>query len=267
MDSTKKQRKLTWFSHVSKWKSKTMKVITVSNIKGGSAKSTTAIFLSEALSRRGRTLVIDMDMQADLTDYFLPEASPEKLDQGNIFKLLTGECDFATAVHKSSFADVIPATIELTNLSVRVMQSFAILKRLDSVLKENRDYDYVVIDTPGSARSELTISLIACDTIIIPVTPSKWAIRAVNLLLDEINNSREITNKEHRICFAPSMFGKSKKNQELLERLQSLEEFQTLSSVPKSESIKANAEKRKKLKAGSVGWSAYDRLAEEVTKR
>jgi chromosome partitioning protein len=243
-----------------------MKVITISNIKGGSAKSTTAIFLAEALSRRGKTLAIDLDMQSDLSDYFLPDATPEELDRGNIFKLLTSECDFATAVHKGSFADVIPGTIDLSQLSVRVMQSYSILKRLDHLLRENRDYDYVVIDTPGSARSELTVSLVASDTILIPVIPSKWAIRAVNLLLDEITNSREITNKEYKMFFAPTMFGRSKKHQDLLERLRSLEEFITLPPIPKSESIKTTAEKGKKLRAGTAAWTAFDLLAEELTR-
>lgn len=243
-----------------------MKIITVSNIKGGSAKSTTAIFLAEALSRRGKTLAIDLDMQSDLSDYFLPDASPEELDRGNIFKLLTSECDFATAVHKSKFADVIPGTIDLSQLSVRVMQSYSILKRLDHLLKENRDYDYVVIDTPGSARSELTVSLVASDTVLIPVIPTKWAIRAVNLLLDEITNSQEITNKEYKMYFAPTMFGRSKKHQDLLERLCSLEEFITLPPIPKSESIKMNAEKGKKLRVGTAAWAAFDLLAEELTR-
>jgi chromosome partitioning protein len=67
-----------------------MKVITVSNIKGGSAKSTTAIHLADALSRRGKTLVIDMDMQADLTDFFLPDVSLEMLEVHNIMTLLLG---------------------------------------------------------------------------------------------------------------------------------------------------------------------------------
>ncbi|WCL48138.1 ParA family protein [Leptospira sp. GIMC2001] len=241
-----------------------MKVITVSNIKGGSAKTTTSIFLTEALSRRGKTLVIDLDMQADLTDYYLPESTPESLDKGNIFRLLIGESDFASCVHKGKFADVIPGTIDLANLTSRVMQSFSILKRLNTILKENPDYDYVVIDTPGSARSELTVSLVACDMILIPVTPSKWAIRAVNILLDEISNAREITNKEHKVCFAPSMFGTSQKHLDLLERIHSLEEFKTFSPIPKSEVIKTNSEKRKVLKAGSKGWEAYDRLAQEV---
>jgi chromosome partitioning protein len=250
----------------SKMGQRIMKIITVSNIKGGSAKSTTAIFLSEALSRRGKTLVIDLDMQSDLSDFFLPNATPEELDRGNVFKLLTSECDFATAVHKGSFADIIPGTIDLAQLSVRVMQSYSILKRLDHLLKENKGYDFVVIDTPGSARSELTVSLVACDIILIPVIPSKWAIRAVNLLLDEISNSREITNKEHKIFFAPTMFGKSKKHQDLLERLRSLEEFTTLSPIPKSEGIKTNAEKGKKLKTGSTSWAAFDLLAEEIAR-
>ncbi len=244
-----------------------MKVITVSNIKGGSAKSTTAIFLAEALSRRGKTLAIDLDMQADLTDYFLPESSPEEIDRGNVFRLLTSESDFARSVHKGKFCDIIPGTIDLVQLPVRVLQSYSILKRLDSLLKENRDYEFVVIDTPGSARSELTISLIACDMILIPVTPSKWSIRAVNILLDEISKANEITDKRHTICFAPSMFGTSAKHLELLARLRSLEEFYTLSPIPRSESIKNAGEKRKTLKKDSVAWKAYDTLAREVIEK
>jgi chromosome partitioning protein len=243
-----------------------MKVITVSNIKGGSAKSTTAIFLADALSRHGKTLVIDLDMQADLTDYFLPDSSPDELDRGNIYRLLIGETDFASSIHKSSFADIIPGTIDLIHLSLRVMQSYSILKRLQVLLQENKDYDFVLIDTPGSAKSELVVSLVACDIILIPVTPSKWAIRAVNLLLDQITASREITNKNHKICFVPSMFGKSKKHQDLLTRLQSLEEFITLSQIPKSESIKTNSEKGKRLKAGSTAYEAFELLAQEVIK-
>lgn len=241
-----------------------MKIITVSNIKGGSAKTTTSIFLTEALSRKGKTLVIDLDMQADLTDYFLPDSSPEDIDKGNIFKLLTGESDFASSIHKGKFADIIPGTIDLAYLTTRVFQNFSILKKLRTILCENKDYDFVVIDTPGSARSELTVSLVACDIILVPVTPSKWAIRAVNLLLDEIKNSREITNKEHRVCFVPSMFGKSNKHTDLLNRIRSLEDFKTLSPIPKSESIKTKSEKRAKLQLKSVPWEAFDQLANEV---
>ncbi len=241
-----------------------MKIFTVSNIKGGSAKTTTAIFLTEALSRIGKTLVIDMDMQADLTDYFLPEATPEDVDKGNVFRLLTGDSDFASSIHKGLYADIIPGTIDLAFLTTRVMQNFSILKRLRTILQENKDYDFVVIDTPGSARSELTVSLVACDAILVPVTPSKWAIRAVNLLLDEVKNVREITNKDHTICFVPCMFGKSAKHLDLLERIRSLEEFRTLSPIPKSEVIKSKSEKRAKLKQKTLAWEAFNQLAEEV---
>lgn len=243
-----------------------MKIITVSNIKGGSAKTTTSIFLAQALSRRGKVLVIDLDMQADTTDFFLPDSSPEALDRGNVFRLLTGDCDFCTAIHKGKYLDIIPGTIDLAQFSIRVMQSYSILKKLEQLLLENARYDYVVIDTPGSARSELTVSLIASDTIVIPVTPSKWAVRAVNLLLDEIHSSRDITRKNHRIYFAPSMFGNSQKHLDLLNRLRSLDDFTTLSPIPKSEAIKTNAEKGKNLKPGTAAWESFDRIAEEISK-
>jgi hypothetical protein len=60
------------------------------------------------------------------------------------------------------------------------------------------------------------------------------------------------------------MFGKSNKHIDLLNRIRSLEDFKTLSPIPKSESIKTKSEKRAKLQLKSVPWEAFDQLANEV---
>ncbi|TGN18829.1 ParA family protein [Leptospira idonii] len=242
-----------------------MKVVTVSNIKGGSAKSTTAIHLADSLSRRGKTLVIDMDMQADLTDFFLPHHSTEAIEEKNVMSLLLGRSKIEDVLIKGKTIDIIPSTLTLSKL-VRIAEdpfflSQNLKKAIDSVSKE---YSYVVIDTPGSAKYELTSALYCANLVLIPVTPSKWAIRAVNLLLDEISQTESLFSASKKSAFLPCLFGTSKKHREILERLRSIEEIPTLNEIPKSESIKTKTEKHEFLKKDSNPWHAFDVLADEV---
>jgi chromosome partitioning protein len=242
-----------------------MKVITVSNIKGGSAKSTTAIHLAEALSRRGKTLVIDMDMQADLTDFFLPDLSLEQLETHNIMTLLLGRSKIEEAVIARDRIDIIPATLTLSKLIRHVKDPVFLSHQLKEGLDSLRHkYAYVVIDTPGSAKYELTSALYSANIVVIPVTPSKWAIRAVNLLLDEITDTENLFSAKKLTAFLPSLFGTSKKHRDILERLKSIEEIPTLNEIPKSESIKTKTEKHEFLKKESNPWHAFDLLADEV---
>lgn len=240
-----------------------MRVITVSNIKGGSTKSTLAIHLGLAFARRGKTLVVDMDMQSDTTDFFLPSITPDDLDKGNVFKLLIGESTLGLSIRKAKTLDILPGTLELNGLQARLFQNISIVKKLDFFLKAT-DYEFVVIDTPGSARAELTISLATSDTVIIPVTPSKWAIRAVNILVDEIANASMLSGTKPKIAFVPSLFGNSVAHREILERIKSITEIPTLSEIPKTETIKNRTEKHQGLKEGTIGWNAYEKVATDI---
>ncbi|GBF49262.1 ParA-like protein [Leptospira ryugenii] len=244
-----------------------MKVITVSNIKGGSAKSTTAIHLATALARRGKTLVIDLDMQADLTDFFLPDYPIERLENHNILSLLLGRSSIEDVIVRKTLVDVIPATLTLSKL-VRVTEDpLFISQEFKKTLDKVRDqYSYVVIDTPGAAKYELTSALFVANLVVIPVTPSKWAIRAVNLLLDEISATENLFSAKKMTAFLPSLFGTSKKHREIIDRLKQIEEIPTLNEIPKSESIKTKTEKHEPLKKDSIPWFAFDRLADEVIK-
>ncbi|MDZ4727147.1 MAG: ParA family protein [Leptospira sp.] len=244
-----------------------MKIITVSNIKGGSAKSTTAIHLASALSRRGKTLVIDMDMQADLTDFFLPDSSLDRLEAHNIMTLLLGQSNIEQVIIEKPHMDIIPATLTLAKLVRIVQDPFFLSQQLKRGLEAVKNkYAYVVIDTPGSAKYELTSALSCANLVVIPVTPSKWAIRAVNLLLDEISSAETLFSAKKKTAFLPCLFGTSKKHREILDKLKAIEEIPTLNEIPKSESIKTKTEKHEFLKKDSIPWFAFDLLADEVIK-
>nr|WP_307930454.1 hypothetical protein [Leptospira borgpetersenii] len=45
------------------------------------------------------------------------------------------------------------------------------------------------MDTPGSGSYELLSALLSADAVIIPVNPSKWAIRTVKKIFKKINEA------------------------------------------------------------------------------
>ncbi len=242
-----------------------MKVVVMSNIKGGSGKSTTAVHVSEALARRGKTLVIDLDMQADVTDFFLPGVSLEELEKKNILLLLTGQKSIGDLIFHGKSVDIIPATLTLSRLQKLTEESYFFLNQLRKGLEQvSSTYEYVVIDTPGSSRLELNIALTVANLVTIPVTPSKWAIRAVNLLLDELAATETLFSGKKDAAFIPVLFGTSQKHRDLLERLKSIEEIKTLPEIPRSESIKTKTERHQFLKKDSNPWHSFDHLADAI---
>ncbi|EOQ87997.1 CobQ/CobB/MinD/ParA nucleotide binding domain protein [Leptospira yanagawae serovar Saopaulo str. Sao Paulo = ATCC 700523] len=242
-----------------------MKVISVSNIKGGSGKSTTAAHLACALARRGKTLVVDMDMQGDLTDFSMPDIDLNVLEEANVMSVLLGMKKITDCIRKTKQFDVLPSTLSLAKLTKYNPDSTSLCLQFKRALEEIRkDYQFVVIDTPGSAKHELTTAIYNSELILVPVTPSKWTIRAVNLLLDEIAQTETVFSQKKKIAFVPSWFGTSKKHRELLERLKAIEEIPTLGEIPKSESIKVKTEKQESLKKDTNAWYAFDRLADET---
>ncbi|MGQ2802095.1 ParA family protein, partial [Leptospira santarosai] len=66
-----------------------MKIVTLGNLKGGVAKTTTAINLSIQLSGRNKkVLCMDLDLNNNLTDFFLRGVREEELDARNVYHAL-----------------------------------------------------------------------------------------------------------------------------------------------------------------------------------
>jgi len=204
-------------------------------------------------------------MQADSTDFFLPGQGLEVLEERNVLHLFLGQKSVQDLIYHRPPLDVIPATLTLSKLQKLTNDTNYYTYRLREGIAEIQDrYDFILIDTPGSSRFELQAALSLADLVIIPVTPSKWAIRAINLLLDEISATETLFSQKKQTAFLPVLFGSSKKHRDLLDRLKLIEEIHTLPEIPKSESIKTKTEKHEFLKKDTQAFMAFETLAEGV---
>jgi len=178
----------------------------VFNQKGGVGKSTIVCNLAAVSAKRGRrTLVVDLDPQANSSHYLLgPDleaATPtlvEFFQQTLGFKLFReGPKDY---VHHTRFENlhVMPAAVELEDLQGKLEAKYKIYKLRDA-LKDLEGYDEVFLDTPPALGFYTLSALIAGDCCLIPFDCDDFSRRALYTLLDNVEEVREDHNPGLRV--------------------------------------------------------------------
>ena len=153
------------------------------NFKGGSAKTTTAMSLAQALTLRGRkVLLIDVDPQASLTELcgVYTDKDVQESDTVMPFIYEPDPRNLSECIHSTYWdgLDVIPAHPSLFAAEFQIpamikndpgAQFWMLLDKGIAPLKPR--YDYILIDTAPSL-SYLTINaLMASDALIMPLVP------------------------------------------------------------------------------------------------
>jgi chromosome partitioning protein len=169
----------------------------VFNQKGGVGKSTITCNLAAIAAARGaRTLVIDLDPQANSTQYLLGEAANDLeltanqfFDQMLSFKLrpLATE-EFITATPFENLS-ILPSGPALEELQAKLESRYKIYK-LREALDALEGYDEIFIDTPPALHFYTPSALIAADACLIPFDCDEFARRALYTLMDNVNEIR-----------------------------------------------------------------------------
>lgn len=174
----------------------TARIYCFANQKGGVAKTTTAVNLGACLAAVGRRiLLVDTDPQSNATTSL--GINPRELN-ASLYDVLVDQAPIqqVLTVTEQLGLDLIPATTDLAGAELEIARHMARERLLARALKPVLEqYDYIFIDEPPSLGL-LTINGLTAAThgVIIPVQCEYLALEGLSLLLETIQQVREVLN-------------------------------------------------------------------------
>jgi chromosome partitioning protein len=184
------------------------RVITVCQNKGGVGKTTSVINIATALSYLGKTLIIDLDSQANLSQAFNIYLTKNERSVGDVLDDPDNlEAFNEVRIQVNENLDILPNNLKFENWKDakrgEVITAFT-LKRLLKNIRD--DYTFILIDTPPALDISLEIALYASNYCLIPIEPHPFALDGISNILAKIKriaSNDQIANFNLKIlgCF------------------------------------------------------------------
>ncbi len=178
-----------------------LQVISVTNFKGGSGKTTSAVHLAQHLALTGhRVLAIDLDPQASMSAMFGYQPELDLTGNDTLYGAIRYDAEvrpLSDIIRNSYFPglDLVPGNIELQEFEHETPQALArrqsghdagplFFERIQTVLKTvEDDYDVVVIDCPPQLGYLTLSALCASSSVIVTVHPQMLDVASMNQFL------------------------------------------------------------------------------------
>lgn len=171
------------------------KIISFSNQKGGVGKTTSAVNISAALTKKKKkVLLIDLDSQGNATSGV---GISRREVEYSVFDLLTGEAEAKDAIMSTEFPnlDLIPSSLDLAGAELNLADVEKRNELLKNALSSVVDaYDYIIIDCPPSLGTLTVNALVASHGVIIPMTCEYYSLEGLSQLMLTVSQVKKLYN-------------------------------------------------------------------------
>ncbi len=269
-----------------------LQVITVANFKGGSAKTTTSLYLAQGLALQGyRVLAIDLDPQASLSSMFGLQPEFDIGENATLYGAIRYDDErvpMRDVVRPTYFTgiSIVPGNLELMEFEHQtprfMMESRGrpeelFFRRVARAISEvDTDYDVVVIDCPPQLGFLTMGALNAATGMIVTVHPQMVDVASMSqFLLMTSDLIGVIEDAGGRLDYDFLRFLVTRHDprdvpeQEIVALLRDVFDNDVLDATAWKSTAIANAGLTKQslfeLSKGAVGRSVYDRAMESIT--
>lgn len=246
-----------------------IKVISISNHKGGVGKTTSVINIGAGLNKLGKkVLLVDLDPQANLS---ISLGIQE--EQNNIYKAMRGEQNLKP-VEILKGMDLIASSLDLSGAEVELINEAGreyILKDLLEPLRN--EYNYILIDNPPSLGLLTINSFVASQEVFIPLQAQYLALQGLAKLTEVIEKIKKRLNNELRIggVFITQYDNRKILNREILATIQQYFKKELFNTRIRDNIALAEAPANKtdifRYNPKSKGAEDYLQLCREIIKR
>ncbi len=174
-----------------------LKIISIVNQKGGVGKTTTTINLGTALAAiEKKILLIDLDPQGNLSTGI---GITEKRREKSVYDLISNNIAIKETIIDTKIPNlkIIPSNINLSGIEFELAmdddKSFKLNNKISGLAGI---FDFILIDCPPSLGILTVNSLVASDSVLVPLQCEFYALEGLAQLLRTIEKIRENLNSQ-----------------------------------------------------------------------
>jgi chromosome partitioning protein len=176
-----------------------LRIISLTNEKGGVGKTTCTLNLGAALVSLGKKcLLIDLDQQMALTYSFgIP---PDQVKE-SIYEVLRGEAKLDAAIWQQLNTNlfVVPASPKLAGFDVEMANEVGSQVLLKEIVSGVDSFDYILFDCPPSLGMMVVNALTAAREVFVPMQAEFLSMQGMARLLEIVERVKKRLNSNLEI--------------------------------------------------------------------